>query len=87
MSDTNGFGYVKIENGLVVCYTGDSRTPTVHKFENDEIVNSVKLQELVKEIIPKVLFITECLDDFESGNRIKELLQSLVEQASQESEK
>lgn len=38
---TNGFGYVKIEDGLICCYMGDSRNPNIHKFENNDIVNSV----------------------------------------------
>lgn len=51
MSDTNAFGYVEIKDGMVVCYTGDSRTPTIHKFENADFVSALKLRELVKERI------------------------------------
>ena len=44
------FGYVKIEDDMVVCYTGESNNPTVHKFCNDDIVKAVKLFEIVKRI-------------------------------------
>jgi len=45
----DSFGYVKIEDDMVVCYTGESNNPTVHKFCNDEFVQSVKLLELLKK--------------------------------------
>lgn len=47
----NSFGYVEIKDGKVVCYTGDSSNPTVHKFENDEIVSAGKLQKSIKDKI------------------------------------
>lgn len=43
------FGYVEIKDGKVVCYTGKSNDPTVHSFCNDEIVQAVKLQRIIKE--------------------------------------
>ena len=46
---TNGCGYVEIKDGKVVCYTGKSNDPTVHEFCNDDIVQAVKLQRIVKE--------------------------------------
>lgn len=56
------FGYVEVKDGQVVCYTGDSNKPDVHKFDNDEIVNAVtnhpillhnniKLRKIMHEII------------------------------------
>jgi len=45
------FGYVKIEEDRVVCYTGDPKNPTVHKFCNEEFVQAMKLQELIKKRI------------------------------------
>ncbi len=47
----DSFGYVKIEDDMVVAYTGESNNPTVHKFCNDDIVQAVKLQELMKNRI------------------------------------
>jgi len=44
----SGFGYVEIKDGKVVCYTGESNNPTVHSFCNDDIVQAVKLQEIIK---------------------------------------
>ncbi len=46
---TNGFGYVEIKDGKVVCYTGKSNDPTVNEFCNDDIVQAVKLQRIIKE--------------------------------------
>lgn len=43
---TNAFGYVEIKDGMVVCYTGDSRNPTIHKFENDEFLEWKKKADL-----------------------------------------
>ena len=47
----DSFGYVKIEDDMVVCYTGKSNDPTVHKFCNDDIVQAVKLMHLVNNEI------------------------------------
>ena len=41
------FGYVTIEDDKVVCYTGESNNPTIHKFCNDEFVQAMKLLHLV----------------------------------------
>ncbi len=45
----DSFGYVKIEDDMVVAYTGESNNPTVHKFCNDGFVSSIKLKELVEK--------------------------------------
>lgn len=47
----NGFGYVTIEDDMVVCYTGKSNNPTIHKFCNDEFVQAMKLKRLTDEKI------------------------------------
>ncbi len=47
---TNGFGYVKIEDDMVVCYTGESNNPTVNKFCNDDIVQAVRLFNSMKDL-------------------------------------
>lgn len=46
---TNSFGYVKIVDDQVVCYTGKSNDPTVHKFCNDDIIQAVKLKKIVEK--------------------------------------
>lgn len=48
MSDCQ-FGYVKIEDGMVVCYTGDPNNPTIHKFHNDDIVKGQEIVNKLKE--------------------------------------
>ncbi len=58
----NSFGYVKIEDDMVVAYTGESNNPTVHKFCNEEFVQSVNLFGIVKKRIKE---ITEILDSHE----------------------
>ncbi len=45
----SNFGYVKIEGDKVVSYTGAPEDPEIHKFCNDEIVQAVKLKELVEK--------------------------------------
>ena len=45
----DSFGYVKIEDDMVVAYTGESNNPTVHKFCNDDIVQAVKLKKIVEK--------------------------------------
>ncbi len=48
--DANGFGYVKIEDDMVVTYTDDPSNPTVHKFCNEEIVEAVRIKKILDEI-------------------------------------
>lgn len=45
----DSFGYVTIEDDMVVVYTGESNNPTVHKFCNDELIHAMKLLTEVKE--------------------------------------
>jgi len=46
--DENGFGWVEVKDGMVVAHTGDSKNPTIHKFENDRIVNAMKLYRILE---------------------------------------
>ncbi len=46
---TNGFGYVEIKDNKVIVHTGASNNPTIHEFCNDEFVQAVKLQRIIKE--------------------------------------
>lgn len=64
---SNGFGYVKIQDGLVCCYMGDSRNPNVHKFENDEIVNSVLM---VRKLLG---------EEFRKSNDVEALKKAILE--------
>lgn len=48
------FGYVEIKNGQVICYTGDSQKPQIHRFDNDEIVNAVKSHPILLENFKKL---------------------------------
>lgn len=48
-SGENNFGYVTIEDDMVVVYIGDSNNPEVHKFCNDELIHAMKLLTEVKE--------------------------------------
>lgn len=43
------FGYVTIEDDMVVAYTDDPKKPTIHKFCNEEFVHAVKLLEHLKK--------------------------------------
>jgi hypothetical protein len=45
----DSFGYVTIEDDMVVVYTDDPKNPTVHKFCNDELIHAMKLLTEVKE--------------------------------------
>ena len=56
----DSFGYVKIEDDMVVAYTGESNNPTVHKFCNEEFVQAVKLQELLKNRIEEIDKDNDC---------------------------
>jgi hypothetical protein len=47
--DENGFGYVKVEDGKISCYMGDSRHPNKHVFENDEYVEAITNYEKLKK--------------------------------------
>ena len=44
----SSFGYVKIEEDKVVCYTGDPSNPEVHKFCNDEFVQAMNLKRIIE---------------------------------------
>jgi len=47
-SGENNFGYIEIKDDKVVSYTGSPEDPEIHKFCNDEFVQSMKLLNLVK---------------------------------------
>ena len=79
MMSENGFGYVEVKDGRVICYIGESNKPDVYIFENDEIVHAVKLQELVKERIKHQSEETCFGIPVDSG--IRHELKSLVEES------
>ena len=64
----NSFGYVTIEDGKVVSYTGAPEDPEIHKFCNDEIVQAVKLKELVEKRAGEFLQLAN--SNVLSGDRI-----------------
>ena len=45
----SNFGYVTIEDDKVVSYTGAPEDPEIHKFCNDEIVQAMRIKELVEK--------------------------------------
>jgi len=45
----SSFGYLKVEEDHVISYTGSPEDPEIHKFCSDEIVQAVKLKELVEK--------------------------------------
>ena len=65
-----------IENNAIDDYAKGITDKEYIKMEQLEkqIQSALNQQELLKERIPKVINIAECLDDFHSGDRIKELL-------------
>ena len=86
MMSENGFGYVEVKDGRVICYIGESNKPDVYIFENDEIVHAVKLQELVKERISDMNIFLSQLQSYErvycQGEEEKvEQLEELVEES------
>lgn len=48
----NGFGYVEIKDGKVKAVVGDSSNPTIHYFENEEIVQAVTFFQKCKKDYP-----------------------------------
>lgn len=71
----NQFGYVEIKDGKVIAYTGNPNKPDVHIFENDEIVEAVNLQVIVKEEIATLE------DDRMHQSYMKNILKNLVRKA------
>jgi len=61
----DSFGYVKIEDDMVVAYTGESNNPTVHKFCNEEFVQAVKLLQIIKKRIKEVTNILDSHEDID----------------------
>ena len=47
-SGANGFGYLKVEDDMIVSYTNDPSSPTINKFCNADMVQGTKLLKLVK---------------------------------------
>lgn len=61
----DSFGYVKIEDDMVVAYTGESNNPTIHKFCNEEFVQAVKLSQIINKRIKEINEILETKEDIE----------------------
>lgn len=68
------FGYVEIEDDKVVCYTGESNNPTIHKFCNDDIVQAVKLKRLTGE---KIDWLKKCGDGVHGSKETGEVIKHL----------
>lgn len=79
----NSFGYVKIEDDMVVCYTGKSNDPTIHKFCNDEIVQAVKLKELLEKFYSDIEASNDVYPNNErwTGQELEDRLQELIEES------
>lgn len=45
----DGFGYVEVENGKIKVVSGSHHDEIINYYENDKIVNAVKLQEIMKK--------------------------------------
>lgn len=61
----------------------NSRNDLIKQLGEQELINekNQKLRELIEKILPTIISKAEALDDFESGNFIKQELEKLLEKS------